>query len=146
MTNETRELLYNKTADQITQRERDYLDSIIIKNNITFHAKGIFFSSLFAVLSGNILITAIAKTFLLFESLFTTFLGLAFGLVFGGALYLSAPSLKRLGLTRKEWKELKKSKRIKKINEIVNEFDYNRGIEISEANALLDEIITNHTY
>ena len=91
MTNETRELLYNKTAGEITTKERDYLDSIIIKNNITFHGKGIFFSSLFAVLLGNILIPAIAKTFLLFESLFATGIGLAFGIVMGGALYLSAP-------------------------------------------------------
>ncbi|MBR2969864.1 MAG: hypothetical protein IKC49_02290 [Clostridia bacterium] len=146
MTNETRELLYNKTAGEITTKERDYLDKIVIRNNITFQGKGIFLSALSAIILGNIGIAIVAKTFLLLSSLFATCIGLAFGLVMGGALYLSAPSLKRLGLTRKEWKELKKSKRIKKINEIVNEFNYNRRLEMHKTNDRLDEIVSKHTY
>ncbi len=146
MTNETRELLYNKTADQITQRERDYLNDIDIKDYKNFLTKGTGFSIIGAWIFSSIFILVATGTFQLLPLLFSSIIGGLFAFMLCGALYLSAPSLKRLGLTRKEWKELKKSKRIKKINEIVNEFDYNRRLEMHKTNERLDEIISKHTY
>lgn len=146
MTNETRELLYNKTADQITQRERDYLNDIDIKDYKNFMVKGTGYSILGACLLANIFLPILTGTFQLLPLLFSTIVGGLFGFMLCGALYLSAPSLKMLGLTRKEWKELKKTKRIKKINEIVNEFDFNRRLEMHKTNERLDEIISKHTY
>ncbi len=146
MTKENRELLYNKTADQITQTERNYLNRIAVKDNLTFQAKGIGLSAISAGILANILLPIITGGFQAFLLALTSVTVVLFTVAMSGALFLSAPSLKMLGLTRKEWKELKKTKRIKKISEIVNEFDFNRRLEMHKTNARLDEIITENSY
>ncbi len=123
MTQETRNVLYNKQAHELNKDEVDYIYSLLRKKRAKFN---FWFISIMAPFMGLIVPLALAyplaTSFIQYLPV-TTILGASTGLLLGGMIYTMEPSLKSLGLTRKEWKELKKSRRLKDLDKLVKLYE-----------------------
>lgn len=125
MTQEIRDVIYNKTAEQLNKDEVDYIYSLLKKKSagFTFWFAAIV-SPLMGILVPLVLNLPLGTTATYFDALpVTTILGTFAGLLLGGMVHSMAPSLKSLGLTRKEWKELKKSGRLKELDKLVKLYE-----------------------
>ena len=112
----THTLLYKKTKNELSLEDIKYLNAICVKN------KSIYMTKLSLLLTPAIFIFCplILSLFGMFPANLTSFAIMASaGVIIGGSLSISFKavdvSLKNLGLTKKEWKELKKSGRIKEL-------------------------------
>lgn len=162
MTQETRDIIYNKKAEELNKEEIGYINQLSYKKTAGFNFKLI---AIFGPIVGFALpailawpVTAEWSMFLPFMTGIGGFLGLSLGTMF----YMTAPTLKSLGLTIKDWKELKKSGRLKELKQIVKEYNsslkadlddlYEREEEITaeihekeaEKQALIDELTEIH--
>lgn len=135
MTQETRDILYNKTAEELNINDVNYCYKIIEKRNVSWLIKFFLISgpllslvAPFATLGYNM---AIINLGLLLTSCGA---GLGFGVMVALILQFRNCSLKSLGLTKAEWKELKQSGQIKEI--ISKLYQYNRSDKV-----VLDKIV-----
>lgn len=150
MTQENRDVLYNKQAHELNKKDANYIDKLMLKKDNNFFIKETFIVPPLAFILVPILMSLIG--FFSLNLVTLTIMGVVgtlMGGILGGALSLKNISLKSLGLTRKEWKELKKSGRLKELEQILKEYDkslksdldniYEREEEISSEIQLKEE-------
>lgn len=144
MTQEIRDVIYNKTAEQLNKDDVNYIYSLLKKKSAGFN---FWFAAIVSPLMGVLVPLALYLPLSLntvatyFEVLpVTTILGTSTGLLLGGMVHSMAPSLKSLGLTRKEWKELKKSGRSKELDKLVKMYEKSDKSYIDNLNERKDEI------
>ena len=123
MTQETRDVLYNKQVDELNKQDVKYIDKLICKDGNDFFIKetliltpAIFFIMPLILGLCGLIINPVVLGIL-------TATGFIIGGLLGGTLNVKNYSLKELGLTRKDWKALKKSGRLKELKQIVKEYD-----------------------
>ncbi len=119
MTQETRNVLYNKKPEELNKDEVDYINSLLRKKSARFN---FWFISIIAPVMGLLVPLALAYPLATYLPV-TTILGASTGLLLGAMIYTMEPSLKSLGLTRKEWKELKRSGRLKELDKLVKLYE-----------------------
>lgn len=140
MEDNIREVLYEKTAEKLTIEDRNYLNDIIYRNYQVKAAKGLALGSILAVVLTVFGIQIASNVY----SPTLTYISYGVGLGFAGAMglptYFSASSLKKLGLTSKDWRELQKSNRIAKLKEIVEDYDQQYYKEVNEK---IDGVVEN---
>ena len=142
MTQEIRDVLYNKQAHELHKNEVDYIYSLLKKKFARFN---FWFTAIVSPLMGVLvpltLYFPLSTTATYFEVLpVTTILGTFTGLILGGMICSMSPSLKSLGLTRKEWKELKKSGRLKELDKLVKLYEQSDKSYIDDLTERKDEI------
>lgn len=123
MTQETRDILYNKQAHELNIDEVEYINLLLKKK---WARSNFLFSAVFGTLAGFLLPLILSPLLIVdLNSILPiiTIMGGVTGGLLGGMVYSMAPSLKFLGLTRKEWKELKKSGRLKELKQIVKLYE-----------------------
>ena len=127
MTQETRDILYNKQAQELNKNDAKYIDKLISKNvndciikrtiilaPVLFFIVPFIFGVLDLIFINPILLSVYGAT------------GAIVGGLLAGAMNTSNYSLKSLGLTREDWKELKKSGRLKELKQIVKEYNQSK--------------------
>lgn len=140
MTQETRDIIYNKKAEELNKDEVGYINILLNKK---WAKTNFWFLSIFGTLAG-FLLPLILSPLLIVElnviAPFITGMGAFIGITLGGMFYSTTPSLKGLGLTRKDWKELKKSKRLKELKQVVKEYNQSLKADLDILNEQEAEI------
>ena len=125
MEKELHDLLYNKEAKDLTLSNAKYLNRLLGSKSdestsmVSFLGLPIatgLFGLLIFLLSGGSIPLGVLMTIALG-------VGITFGVAFGLAFKISSASiLKNFGITKEEWKELKKSGRLKELNKTLNSY------------------------
>ena len=123
MTQETRDIIYNKKAEELNKDEVAFLNQLISKK---WAGVNFWCISVFGILAGMLIPSIFSSSLIValqdvlpVMTVIGGFLGLSMGTMF----YMQAPTLKSLGLTCKDWKELKKSGRLKELKKVVKSYD-----------------------
>ena len=124
MTQETRDVLYNKQAHELNKNDIKLINTLINKNDSAITAKVLSVFGSFAGLTASLFLEFLFQGPInLVSAISCTGIGLLVGGVYGSFPCFVLPSLKFLGLTREDWKELKKSGRIKELKQIVKLYE-----------------------
>lgn len=143
MTQEKRDIIYNKTANELSKEEAEYIQELINKKYKKMACINFWSCALVGPIAGcliPLLVLANPITEYFTIAPITTIVGMFSGLLLGGIGYSwSSPiTLKSLGLTRNDWKELKKSGRLKELKNLIEE--YNKiEVSIESNNAIESE-------
>ena len=126
MTQETRDIIYNKKAE-LNKKDIDYINKLIIKDDNNFLIKETFIVTPLAFFSLP-LIFGLLGLIILNPAILCVMLvtGFVVGGLLASAMSVRNKSLRELGLTRKDWKELKKSGRLKELKQVVKEYNQSK--------------------
>lgn len=160
MTQEKRDILYNKNVGDLTDYDVKFIKKLIVRQSNEVFVKEALIVPPIAFVTLPLIMNAFGLIY--FNSTISLLMGIA-GILVSGTLAAGMSmvgfTLRSLGLTRKDWKELKKSGRLKELIHIVEEYDkslksdldnlYEREEEITaeinlkeeEKQSLIDELV-----
>lgn len=137
---EIRDTIYNKKAKELNKDEVDFINQLINKK---LTGMNFWYVSIFGTLAGLLIPSLLSSSLLVgLQDVLPVTMGVGgfLGFSLGTMFYMTAPTLKNLGLTRKDWKELKKSGRLKELKQIVKEYNSSLKADLDDLYEREEEI------